>query len=362
MPCWPWRQNRREQRDAPREYFKGLNLLLNEQYDKAIDVFVEAVQHDPGASDLHFALGNLFRRRGDYERAVRVHEHLLARPDLPRTERERAQHALAQDFIRAGLFDRAEQACVALEGTAFATDAQLALLTLYERSRQWRQAISTARRLEHSGLGSFSIRTSHHWCEIATESDARGDTAQAVHALEEARRAAPQAPRPLAALGARAAASGDAPGALGAWGELLALHPHAFALVAVAYARQAIAADQRAPAFTRLLEAYNRDPGLDLLNALDVLDEDPDRRRARTAEHLRQHPSLGASLRLLRASPGKAPAADEATAITEAVAAAARPLQRYRCAACGFEAQQHFWQCPGCLGWDTLPPRRLEES
>src|SRR5690606_4327119 len=120
------RQGRREERASPQAYFKGLNLLLNEQQDKAIDAFIEAVQHDPDTSDLHFALGNLFRRRGEYERAIRVHQHLLARGDLKRDERERAQHSLAQDFMKAGLFDRAEEAFKALEGTAFSTDARLA--------------------------------------------------------------------------------------------------------------------------------------------------------------------------------------------------------------------------------------------
>ena len=91
------RQWKRAERDSPKAYFKGLNLLLNEQPDKAIDAFIEAVQHDPDTSELHFALGNLFRRRGEFERAVRVHEHLLQRGDLARSERERAQHALAQD-------------------------------------------------------------------------------------------------------------------------------------------------------------------------------------------------------------------------------------------------------------------------
>jgi tetratricopeptide (TPR) repeat protein len=112
----------------PKAYFKGLNLLLNEQHDKAIDAFIEAVQQDPDTSDLHFALGNLFRRRGEYERAVRVHEHLLKRADLPPLDRERAQHALAQDFMKAGLFDRAEEAFKALDGTVFDTEARLALL------------------------------------------------------------------------------------------------------------------------------------------------------------------------------------------------------------------------------------------
>lgn len=104
------RQMRREHVDSPKAYYKGLNLLLNEQQDKAIDAFIEAVQNDPDTTELHFALGNLFRRRGEFERSVRVHQHLLARADLPASERDRAQHALAQDYMKAGLFDRAEAA------------------------------------------------------------------------------------------------------------------------------------------------------------------------------------------------------------------------------------------------------------
>ncbi|MFY9477619.1 MAG: tetratricopeptide repeat protein, partial [Aquabacterium sp.] len=173
------RQMRREESATPQAYFKGLNLLLNEQQDKAIDAFIEAVQHDPDTSDLHFALGNLFRRRGEYERAIRVHQHLLARADLKREEREKAQHALAQDFMKAGLFDRAEEAFKALEGTAFGTDARLSLLTLYERSRDWHPAIEVARQLEAAGTGSFAPRMAHHWCEIALEADARGRTDEA---------------------------------------------------------------------------------------------------------------------------------------------------------------------------------------
>src|SRR5215212_891088 len=161
------RQWRREQKDSPKVYYKGLNLLLNEQQDKAIDAFIEAVQQDPDTSDLHFALGNLFRRRGEYERAVRVHEHLLHRADLPKSERDRAQYALAQDFMKAGLFDRAEVAYRALEGTAFAT------------------------------------RISHYWCEVALEADAGRQPAVADDAIERARAAAPQAARPRVLTGQR---------------------------------------------------------------------------------------------------------------------------------------------------------------
>ena len=349
------RQWRREQKESPKAYYQGLNLLLNEQHDKAIDAFIEAVQHDPDTTDLHFALGNLFRRRGEYERAVRVHEHLLKRADLPASERERAQHALAQDFMKAGLFDRAQQAFEALEGTVFDTEARLALLALHERSREWRAAAEVAARLERSGSGSFATRIAHHWCELAAEADARQQRSEADEALQRAREAAPQSPRPLIMAGQRARARGEHREALLQWATLMAAHPAAFNLVAADYAESAKALGEADAALERLEALHHRQPSGDLLAAIGRLDGDAARQRARTLAHLKQSGSLSAAQALLASGD------DEAKAVRDAVARAAKPLQRYRCAACAFEAQNYFWQCPGCLGWDTYPPLRQED-
>lgn len=193
---WDLRQIRAENRQAPKAYFKGLNFLLNEQQDKAIDAFIEAVQNDPDTSELHFALGNLFRRRGEYNRAVRVHEHLLSRGDLSRVDRDRAQHALAQDFLKAGLLDRAEDALRRLEGTAFEAEARLALLAIYERSRDWTQAAAIARRMQDANQGDFSGRLAHYLCEDAQSLLTQGQQAEALQRLQQAITTAPQAARP----------------------------------------------------------------------------------------------------------------------------------------------------------------------
>jgi lipopolysaccharide biosynthesis regulator YciM len=358
------RQLKREDRASPQAYFKGLNLLLNEQQDKAIDAFIEAVQHDPDTSDLHFALGNLFRRRGEYERAIRVHQHLLARADLKRDERERAQHALAQDFMKAGLFDRAEEAFKSLEGTAFATDARLALLSLHERSRNWHPAIEVARQLESAGTGSFSQRTAHHWCEIAHEADSRGHADEAEQALLRAREAAPQAARPLVMQGQRLARQGAHAEALRVWNDLMALQPQAFSLVALDYARCAQACGQEADALGKLQNLYTQVPSVDVLHAVNQLQPDAESRRQALLAHITAQPSLSAAQGLIRERlithvPMGEPEIEQ---VQQALAVAAKPLQRYRCAACGFESQHYFWQCPGCQGWDTYPPRRLEDQ
>ena len=377
------RQWRRDERSSPKAYYKGLNLLLNEQHDKAIDAFIEAVQQDPDTSELHFALGNLFRRRGEYERAVRVHEHLLHRADLPATERDRAQHALAQDFMRAGLFDRAEQAYQALEATAFDSESRLALLTLHERSRDWRAAVGDAQKLEHRGIGSFASRIAHYWCEVALEADAKNQTDEAEAAMRRAREAAPQAARPLVLTGQRAARRGEHAQALEVWGILMVTNPAAFNLVARDYALSAQAAGSGPAALERLLEIYRRAPTMDLLGAIGTLEPDAARQQERVRAHLKQHPTLAAAQAYLAQTAGPSQAAvpspnDAATAtiasanavdpniapllaVRDAVTRAAQPLHRYRCAACGFEAQHYFWQCPGCLSWDSYPPQRLED-
>ncbi len=357
------RQWKREQRESPQAYFKGLNLLLNEQQDKAIDAFIEAVQQDPNSTDLHFALGNLFRRRGEYERAVRVHEHLLKRADLPVALRERAQDALAQDFMKAGLFDRAEQAYRALEGTRFDTDAQLALLSLYERSRDWHSAIEVARKLEHGGTASFASRISHYWCEIAEEADARHQSEPAAEALQQARLAAPQAARPLVLAGRRLARQGEHAQAMQAFAELRLAHPASFSLVARDHAASALACGQQAMARDQLHSLYRRSPSTDLLAAIALLDPDPAEQHDRLRAHLREQPTLSGAQQLLSLGAAGAVTLDaaDARALADAIGRAARPLQRYRCAACGFDAQHYFWQCPGCMAWDSYPPQRLED-
>ena len=356
------RQLKREQRDAPKAYFKGLNLLLNEQQDKAIDAFIEAVQLDPDTSELHFALGNLFRRRGEYERAVRVHQHLLQRGDLPTHERDRAQHALAQDFLKAGLFDRAEEAFRALAGSRFETEAELALLSLYERSREWRKAADVARHLEQMGTGSFANRIAHFLCELALEAQARQQDEEAQKLLAEARKLAPQAARAHVLAGQMLARRQQPEQAMAAYAELLASNAEAFNLVAKDYAEAARASAQpelMERALDTLTARYQRAPGLQLLQAIALLDAEPARQRERLLRHLRDQPMLSAARLLLERGPLQGDA--EQALVSTALERASRPLQRYRCAACGFEAQHYFWQCPGCLTWDSYPPRHVEE-
>jgi lipopolysaccharide assembly protein B len=354
------RQLKRERQDSPRAYFKGLNLLLNEQQDKAIDAFIEAVQHDPDTTELHFALGNLFRRRGEFERAVRVHQHLLSRSDLKAADHDRAQLALAQDYMKAGLFDRAEEAWRALQGTPFDGEAKLARLSLYERSRDWQNAADIARQLEGEGGASFAPRIAHYECELAEAADAAGNSADAEAALQRARAASPQSSRPLLLTGQRFFKAGQAAQAVKAWDSLRQQHPAAFLLVADDYAAAALACEQGPHAQNALTTALTQLPAVELLQALEKLEGPHSAERLpRLLAQLQQQPTLSAA-QLLMALPPQDLSPAAWAALRQAVARSAGPLQRYRCAACGFEAQRYFWQCPGCLTWDSYPTQRID--
>ena len=349
------RQLRIENRLAPKAYFRGLNFLLNEQQDQAIDAFIEAVQNDPDTSELHFALGNLFRRRGEYERAVRVHEHLLSRADLSRADRHRAQHALALDFLKAGLLDRAEEALRKLEGTAYEEQALLALLAIYERSRDWQQASEIARKLDAGTSGQFAGRQSHYLCEQASAAA----PAQAEQLLQKALKSAPNSPRPRMELAALRRRAGDAGGAYDLLVEAAETMPAALPLLARPLVDAAIASGRQDDARGMLRAAYEQSPSLDVLDGITALESDPEAARNWYVQHLHREPSLVAAAKWIAGE--KLEHEQFHPDVQRALDHAVKPLTRYRCAACGFEAKQHFWQCPGCQAWDSYPARRVEE-
>ena len=355
------RQLRIENRQAPKAYFRGLNFLLNEQQDQAIDAFIEAVQHDPDTSELHFALGNLFRRRGEYERAVRVHQHLLSRGDLSQADRDRAQHALALDYLKAGLLDRAEDALNKLEGTAHQSQAHLALLSIYERSRDWAKASVIAKKLSDSGQGSFQGRLAHYLCEEAESLDVSQEAAQVISLLEQATEAAPQNARARIALAKTFAQTGRAQEAYATLERLATQVPSALPLVAPKLAALAPALNHTQDALALLEASYAKTPSLDVLNAIVALHSAQGDGGTTDwyAKHLEREPSLVAATQWIANE--KFEHEQFHPQVQRALERAAKPLQRYRCAACGFEATQHFWQCPGCQAWDSYPARRVEE-
>jgi lipopolysaccharide biosynthesis regulator YciM len=301
-----------------------------------------------------------------------VHEHLLGRGDLSRADRDRAQHALAQDFLRAGLLDRAEAALQKLEGTRYENEARLSLLAIYERSREWAQAEDVAQKLDESDQASYGTRRAHHLCEQAAERVAAGDLGAAARLLQQAVALAPEAPRPAIDSATLQLRKGDAAAAFDTLAALSEIAPLALPLYAASMQQAAVASQRSGEALALLQRRYVASPSIDVLEAIialggtPALPDDAPSNAAIAAQprdgyiaHLAHHPSLVAASRWLAGErfeheqfhPQVQRSLDQAT----------RPLMRYRCAACGFEAHQYFWHCPGCQAWDSYPPRRVEE-
>ena len=287
-----------------------------------------------------------------------MHEHLLSRGDLSATDRNRSQHALAQDFLKAGLLDRAEAALRKLEGTAYEAQSRLALLSIYERSRDWPNASEIAHQLESAGQGSFSGRQSHYLCEQAA---AQPEAAQGL--LEKALSIAPQAARPRIDLAILQQQAGQHEEALNTLLALAESAPAAIPLVADRMATIATAAGLNDSALALLEASYAHTASLDVLEAILTLQLRSGTPiadvRLRYIQHLEREQSLVAAARWIAGE--KLEHEEFHPQIQRALDHAANPLKRYRCAACGFEAKQHFWQCPGCQAWDSYPARRVEE-
>src|SRR5256714_1750205 len=222
----------RESRALPLSYFRGLNFLLNEQPDKAIESFIEVVKVDPQTIDLHFALGNLFRRQGEIDRAIRMHQNLLDRPDLPADKRQTAVFELAQDFHRAGLLDRAEDLFGRLDGSPFEHQALGFLLQIYEQEKDWKKAIVATKRMEALAKRPYFKEIAHYYCELAQSAILRSHLDDAHRYLDQALAEYKLCTRATILTGDAAGQQGDYASAVAAWQRIETQNPAFLGLVA----------------------------------------------------------------------------------------------------------------------------------
>jgi lipopolysaccharide biosynthesis regulator YciM len=355
-----------ESRSLPNGYFKGLNFLLNEQPDKAIDAFIEIVKLDPETVELHFALGNLFRRRGETERAIRVHQNLLARPDLPLEHQVHAQYELGQDYLKAGLLDRAEETFNLLVETQYGVQARRALLEIYQREKEWTRAIDAATALQESGAGGRQKEIAQFYCEIAQDELVHTHADAALKVLEKALLADRKNVRATLLIGDVHLAKGDIEAALLAWRRVEQQSVPHVALVAQRL-MDGYRTLGRAQEGANLLKSYMAEASsIDLLEVVfkAVLELDGvEAANQLVSDELRRTPTLLGldkllDARLMDAPPGVRP---ELSLVKNLVHGYAQKLARYQCSHCGFKARQFYWQCPGCSRWETYSPRRTEE-
>jgi lipopolysaccharide biosynthesis regulator YciM len=340
------------------DYLEGLNYLVNEQPDRAVEAFLRAVAVDRDTVETQFALGALFRRRGEVDRAIRVHQNLIARETLEPAFREQASYALAQDYLRAGLFDRAEKLLLELaEGGTYRIASLRDLSSIYELERDWDKAIAIHQTLARIGRPDHPTAISHYHCEIAERALAAGELELAEEHLDTARTEQKRFPRAMLLAADLALVRHEPAGAV----RLLRSVP----------LQSPQLAGEVLPRLVRALTGAGREADLAPLLA-DLAGDGKDVADAIAhAAILAGELSAPALLALARDYVGREPAVAETVAallpagvpddetlrrLCAALRRQALRAPRFRCGDCGFSAASFFWQCPGCKSWDTLKP------
>ncbi|MEW6591733.1 MAG: lipopolysaccharide assembly protein LapB [Pseudomonadota bacterium] len=354
-----------ESRALPNSYFRGLNFLLNEQPDKAIEAFLEVVKLEPETIDLHFALGGLFRRRGEFDRAIRMHENLLEREGLAEDQRLRAMTELGQDYLKAGLLDRAEQVFAKLLDTPQHGAARTFLLEIYVQEKDWQQAIDAARLLEKETSKPLNAEIAHFHCELALLEAAKGQPEAAVAQLQQALEINRQSVRANLMAGDLDAAAGKHEAAIADWRMVETQSAAHMALVVDRVLGSYRQLGRLAEGVQWLRALHARQPSQDVFNALYLAVSETEGAAAASRlarEELRRTPSLRTLDRLLEAELIHAEPDDRELLQAEKslIAAHSQRMMRYQCGSCGFKAKQFFWRCPACGRWDSFDPERRE--
>ncbi len=346
------------------EYFKGLNYLLNEQPDKAIEVFVRMLEVDSDTVEIHLALGNLFRQRGEVDRAIRIHQNLIARPTLSKEQRAQALLELGQDYLRAGLFDRVESLSLELIAMDAHTVRALRLLSdIYQQEREWEKAITILRKLQSAGGEPQHAIIAHCYCELAEQARKKNNDDEAMRLLKRALAADGECVRASLLRGAMAAEAGDCKGAIRAYEQVEKQDP--------AYLSEMVPA---------LVDCYRRSGKLDALSAylerllaahggvtpllvlVEIIRERQGEEEAMSylSEQLRTRPTLRGLAKLVSINAARAQAEDDSCRTLQLVSEtfehiiSEKPL--YRCNTCGFTGKTQHWLCPGCKHWNTVKP------
>jgi lipopolysaccharide biosynthesis regulator YciM len=343
------------------DYLKGLNFLLNEQTDQALEHFLKMVRVDDKTIETHFALGSLFRRRGEVDRAIRIHQNIIARPDLASEQRDQALFSLAKDYLRAGLLDRAEKLFVRLsQGSRYQVEALEQLCRIYEQEREWQRAIEAGQKLEVLSGKSLALQIAHYYCELAEQAASKKDFSAARAFVKKAQSGRPRTLRGALTRAEIAQATQDTKTALRLYHRIIDestyLITEALPKLVEIHAREGSLDELERDLRTML--GKNPEMSTDVaytaivnnIGGIAVIDE--------SVEHyMLNEPTLGDFIDLQRMDQAEKSERDAALAkVRSALSRLAASTPRYKCTECGFSSQRLLWQCPSCKNWETQRP------
>jgi len=356
-------KDKKQSNHLSREYVVGLNYLLNEQPDKAVDVFIKLLEVDSETVETHLALGSLFRRRGEVDRAIRIHQNLIARPQLSLLQRKEALMALGQDYMSAGVFDRAER--IFIEVVDLGGDREISslhgLLAIYQQEKAWEKALEVIKKLEVSSGNSMHLQAAHYYCEIATHALKTSGHEKASHAIKQALAVDKQSVRASLMLASVEMKNGRYKQAIRALkhvpeqdaeflNEIIEPLVHCYRELdamdeCIDYLEQSLPDHPRASVIFVIAEYLSREKSVDF--AIDFV-----------SSHLSRHPSIRGLNRLiywhLESAHGKV--RDQLQMLYAITSKFLENKPIYRCGHCGFSGKLLHWHCPSCKQWGRVKP------
>lgn len=355
-------EKNRPSKKISQAYFKGLNFLLNEQPDQAVEVFIDLLDVNPDTVETHLALGYLFRKRGEVERAIRIHQNLIARPHLNKMQRNQALRALAKDYLSAGVLDRSERLFLdAIDIQSDDEESLKALLAIYQQEKNWEAAIPIAEKLSKLNKVSQQSAITHFHCELAEKAIHKKDLSAALKYLKKAHKITSHHPRILL-IEARIEAS------LNHLKEAIALlesiqekspefFPEALPFLASLH-KQTHTEDAFFSNLRTLLPKLASSQAV-LYFCDTQLESKPELALEELKKFILQHPSLSAYVRLLSyqmtqtEDPDKKQEIDRLRCFLKSVE---KSYPKYQCRHCGFGSKTLLWLCPSCQHWDAIQP------
>ncbi len=347
--------------NLPEAYFKGLSFLLNEQPDKALRVFLEVVEVDSDTIEMHMALGNLFRRQGEIDRATHIHQNLVARTDLDDSLRSLALFELAQDYFKAGLFDRAENLFRELQQVQeYKEQAWRFLLQIYDQEKEWQNAVLICEQIDKLVDQDYSETIAHYYCELAELAITEGNNQAADKYLESAFRKHARCIRAVIQSGRLASMRGNHTNAIAIWRGLEYWAPEALGEV-VGHISNSYAELNDGNSFNQfLVSALDKNPDPRIIATLvELTGSENGKKAAQTLllDLVRQYPSLESLYQLMKSRTGDSNVSREDkdySLLADLLSEVIESGRNYNCRQCGFQSNALHWQCPGCKGWGTV--------
>lgn len=354
--------------NIPRDYLIGLNFLLNEETDKAVDIFVKMLEVDSDTVETHLAVGKLFRRRGEVDRAIRIHQNLIARPQLEKNIREQSLYELGQDYLSAGMLDRAERIFLELVNLkSHSAQALQTLIDIYQQGKDWKNAISMALKFDDIAQRDMQPIIAQYYCELADLEYAKKNHVQSSVCLDKALSADKSCVRASLLQAKILMDQGDYKNALKSLKKIKSQNPlylsESIDLLASCYEK--LDEEEKLVIYLKqLLDEYPRVP-VALILAERIRKRKGDKVAATfVADYVRQYPSLRGLYIFVNIyiSNAEGRARDDLQILQNLMTKLLATRPEYQCHSCGFSGKSLHWHCPGCKQWSTMMPVHGEEE